>query len=315
MLNLADSTVLVTGANDMIGLHVLTTLKRLGADVVGIGDLHSDLGSLQYLDSEIQRFKPDIVFYVPGERHGIAVHKQYPGTVYYDSVIIFAHLMDAARKAGVRQVVNVLSNCVYPHGIAVPHSESEIWSGLPEATLIPHGMGRRMSLVHAAAYRAQYGIRTASLVIASVYGSHDNFDPASAQVMASMIRRFVEAEARGVDKVVCWGSGSPTREFIHVRDAVRGILEAAVHYDSDEALNIGTQDEVSIRELTETIARVVGYRGEIEWDTSKPDGRPRVCLDNSRMREVLPSWSLTSLEDGVRETVNWYRNTELKFSN
>lgn len=307
MLDLSTATIMVTGANDMIGLHVLTTLKRLGAEVIGIGDLHSDIGSLQYLENEIRRFKPDVVFYIPADRHGIAVHKQFPGAVYYDSVIIFSHLMDASRKAGVNKIVNVLSNCVYPDTIPVPHRESEIWNGLPEATLIPHGMGRRMSLIHAAAYRAQYGIHTASLILASVYGSHDNFDPRKCQVMASMIRRFVEAKARGDQKVVCWGSGKPTREFIHITDAVRGVLGAALYYNSDEPLNIGTQNEISIGELTELVAGIVGYKGIIEWDTSKPDGRPRVCLNSSRMREILPRWEMIGLDQGIRETVDWLK--------
>jgi len=314
MIDLANSTILVTGANDMIGLHVLTTLKRLGANVVGIGDLHSDMGSLQYLENEILKFHPDIIFYIPAERHGIAVHKQYPGTVYYESVVIFSHLLEAARHSGVKKVVNVLSNCVYPDGIPIPFREQDVWNGLPEKTLIPHGMGRRMSLIHAASYRAQYGLSTISLVLASVYGSHDNFDPKSAQVMASLIRRFVEAEEQKMDKVVCWGTGAPTREFIHVNDAVRGVLTAAVHYDSDDVLNIGTQQEVSIKDTTELIATMVEYRGEIRWDTSKPDGRPRVCLDSSRMREVLPRWELTSLEKGVKNTIEWLRMGNLSFS-
>lgn len=311
MIDLSKSTVMITGANDMIGLHVLTTLKRLGANVVGIGDLHSDMGSLQYLENEIMGFKPDIVFYIPAERHGIAVHKQFPGTVYYESVVMFSHLLEAARRCGVKKVVNVLSNCVYPDNIPIPYAERDIWNGLPEKTLIPHGMGRRMSLIHAASYRAQYGLSTISLVLASVYGSHDNFDPKSAQVMASMIRRFVEAEENDLDKVVCWGTGSPTREFIHVSDAVKGILTAAVHYDSDEVMNIGTQQEVSIREITETIAKIVDYKGDIEWDTSRPDGRPRVCLDSSRMRELLPQWKLASLEKGISNTIDWLRMGEV----
>jgi len=307
VLDLANTTAMVAGANDMIGLHVLTALKRMGAQVVGIGDLHSDLGSLQYLESEIDRYRPEVVFYIPAERHGIAVHKQFPGTVYYESVVLFSHLLDAARKAGVKKVVNVLSNCVYPGAAPVPYCEADLWTGLPETTLIPHGMARRMSAIHAAAYHAQYGISTASVILASVYGAHDNFDSRSAQVMASMIRRFVEAHEAGAEKVVCWGSGSPTREFIYVRDAVRGILAAAAHYDDDEPLNIGSQDEVSIRDLTTLIARVVGYGGTIEWDTTRPEGRPRVCLDCTRMRERLPRWELTPLAEGIRETVDWYR--------
>jgi GDP-L-fucose synthase len=308
-MDLRNTTALVTGANDLIGMHVMTTLRRLGAKVAGVADLHSDLGSLQYLENEILQTRPELVFFVPSERYGIAVHKQAPGTVYYESVIVFAHLMDAARQAGVRKVINVMSNCVYPERAPIPHKEAHVWDGLPEQTLIPHGMGRRMSLVHSAAYRSQYGLSTISLVMASVYGPHDNFDPVSAQVLAAMIRRFVDAADRDLPEVVCWGSGNATREFIHVRDAVRGILEAAVYYDGDEPLNIGSQDEVTIRRLTEVIASAANYRGKIVWDTDKPEGRPRVCLDSSRMRDLLPRWNLLNLEQGVAETVRWYRSS------
>ena len=301
--------ILVTGVNDMIGMHVMSTLKWLGNKVIGIGDIHSDLESLQYLENQIVNFKPDIILYIPGDRHGIAIHKQFPGTVYYESVIVFAHLMEAARKNGVSKVVNILSNCVYPDNIPVPYRESDIWNGLPEATLIPHGLGRRISLIQAAAFHAQYGMRTISLILASVYGSHDNFDPCSSQVMASMIRRFLEATERKMDKVVCWGTGKPKREFIYVFDVVRGIIEATTIYDSDEPLNIGTQNDVSIRELAQMISNIVGYRGTIEWDESRPDGRSRVCLDSSRMQKLLPKWKLISLEEGIAQTANWYKNT------
>jgi GDP-L-fucose synthase len=309
-MNMADQTVLVTGINDMVGMHLSTRLRCLGAKVVGIGDLRADIGSLTYLENEIERFQPSFVFHVPGHRYGIAMHRDYPGDVYYESVVSFAHLLEACRKAGVKKVVNVLSNCVYPQKIEIPHREDEMWDGLPEETLIPHGMARRVSIVHGAAYRAQHGLSTISVVLASVYGSNDNFDPKSAQVMASMITRFVKAVEEGKDKVVCWGSGNPTREFIHVRDAAIGLIHAAAHYDDDMPLNVGSQNEISIRDLTGTIAKCAGYDGKIEWDTSKPEGRARVCLDCSRMRELLPEWTQLSIEEGVRETMDWYRRME-----
>ncbi|MDH3688009.1 MAG: NAD-dependent epimerase/dehydratase family protein [Gammaproteobacteria bacterium] len=309
MTNLQDATVLVTGANDLVGLHLLTTLKRLGVNVIGIGDLHADLGSLQYLDQQIRRFKPEYVFYVPSERHGIAVHRQHPGGVYYESVILFAHLLEAARETGVQKVVNVLSNCVYPANAPVPHQESEIWNGLPDKLLVPYGMGRRISIVHSAAYYEEYGLRTISLILASAYGSNDNFDPHSSQVMASMIRRFVEAKQRGDNNVVCWGDGAPTREFIHIRDAVHAIIEAVMHYDANEPLNIGSEQEISIKDLANRVAQCVGYEGHIDWDTTKPGGRSRVCLDSSRMRALLPPWELVDLSEGVKETAEWFSKT------
>jgi len=313
-MNIAQQTILITGINDMVGMHLSSTLRRMGAQVVGVGDLRGDLGSLTYLENEIQRFKPTLIFHVPGHRYGIAVHKTRPGEMYYESVVSFAHLLEAARSAGVKKVINVLSNCVYPDEIPVPYNEDELWNGLPENSLIPHGMARRMSVVHGAAYRAQYGLRTISVILASVYGSNDNFDPKTSQVMASMVARFVNAADHGVEKVVCWGSGNPTREFIHVRDAVIGLIEAAGHYDRDEPLNVGSQQEVSIKKLTELIARQAGYKGLIEWDISKPDGRARVCLDCARMREMLPSWKQLSIEEGIQETIDWFRRMDWAYT-
>lgn len=309
-MNWGNETVLVTGINDMVGMHLSARLRCLGAEVVGIGDLRADIGSLTYLENEIERFKPAVVFHVPGHRYGIAMHRRFPGEIYYESVSGFSHLLEASRKAGVRKVVNVLSNCVYPEKIAVPHRESELWDGLPEETLIPHGMARRMSVVHAAAYREQYGLKTASVILASVYGSNDNFDPKSAQVMASMITRFATAADQKSDKVVCWGSGRPTREFIHVRDAVVGLLRVAESYDDPTPLNVGSGEEVSIKDLTKIIAAGAGFKGAVEWDTTKPEGRARVCLDCTRMRQMLPPWKQLSLEEGVRETMDWFRRME-----
>jgi GDP-L-fucose synthase len=164
--------------------------------------------------------------------------------------------------------------------------------------------------VQAAAYAQQFGMHTASLVLASVYGPHDNFDPATAQVAASMITRFVKATREGRDEVVCWGSGRPSRELIFVEDAVEGILAAAIHYESSKPLNIGTGTEVSIHELTEVVARQAGYSGVVTWDTTKPDGRARVCLDNTRMLAELPQWPMRSLEEGMAQTVRWFVDSE-----
>lgn len=309
-MKIEGEKILVTGIHDLIGLHLLSNLRRMGATVLGIGDIHEDMGSLTYLENEILRFKPSMVFHVPGHRYGIAIHANQPGDVYYESVVIFSHLLEASRKAGVKKVINVLSNCVYPENIDIPYREADIWEGLPEKTLIPHGMARRMSIVHGDAYRSQYGIETVSVVLASVYGSNDNFDPKTSQVMASMIRRFVNAADEGLEEVTAWGTGSPTREFLHVRDAVVGLIKVAQHYSDPEPLNIGSQDEISIKELTQLIADISGYQGRIVWDTEKPDGRARVCLDCSRMREVLPEWKMLTMKEGVIETLDWFRRAE-----
>jgi len=311
-MEIKDTRILVTGVNDLVGLHLMSVLRSLGAEIVGIGDLHEDLGSINYLENEILRFKPSIIFHVPGHRYGIGVHHNYPGDVYYESIIIFSHLLEASRKAKVSKIVNVLSNCVYPEEIEIPYKESDIWSGLPEQTLIPHGMARRVSIIHGNAYRKQYGINTVSVVLASVYGPNDNFDMNSSQVFASMIRRFVEAEKNDIKKVICWGTGNPTREFIHVRDAVIGLIKVSKYYDEDVPLNIGSQNEISIKNLTKIITDSCGYNGKIIWDKTKPEGRLRVCLNSEKMRKALPNWEMLSYEDGIRDTINWYRNSNLE---
>ena len=308
-MEISKKKILVTGINDLVGMTLISVLRNLGAKLVGLGDLHEDLGSLNYLENEILRFQPEIIFHVPGHRYGIAVHHNNPGDVYYESTIIFAHLLEAARKAGVSKIINVLSNCVYPEEIEIPYKEENIWLGLPEKTLIPHGMARRMSIIHGNAYWHQHGLKTISVVLASVYGPNDNFDESTSQVFASMIRRFMVAERNNLSEVVCWGSGNPTREFIHVRDAVLGLILSAKHYDEELPLNIGSQNEISIKELTELIANKCKYSGKILWDMTKPDGRPRVCLDSSRMKSLLPKWKMTSYEDGICETVNWFKDS------
>jgi nucleoside-diphosphate-sugar epimerase len=306
-MEIKNQRILVTGINDMVGHHLLNMLKSMGATVSGIGDLHGDIGSLTYLENEIVRLSPNLIFHVPGHRYGIAVHSNFPGDVYYESVIIFSHLLEAARKSSVTKVINVMSNCVYPEKISTPQREQEIWDGLPEETLIPHGMARRLSIVHGNAYRIQHNIETISIVLASVFGPNDNFDPKSSQVMASMIQRFVNAANNNDHKVVCWGDGKPTREFIYVTDAVIGLINSSLYYDSPDPINIGTQNEISIKDLTNLVAKCTGYKGQIDWDSTKPNGRKRVCLDCSRMKSSLPKWDMHSIEEGISETVSWYR--------
>ena len=308
-MDINKEKILVTGINDMVGLHLLSRLKSLGATVTGIGDLHGDIGSLTYLENEINRLSPKLIFHVPGNRYGIATHTNSPGEVYYESTIIFSHLLEAARKAKTKKVVNVLSNCVYPDSVEVPLKEKDIWNGLPEKTLIPHGMARRMSIVHGNSYWDQYDIKTISVILASVFGPNDNFDPSSSQVMASMINRFVSAKDSKLDQVLCWGTGNPTREFLHVRDAVMGLIYAGIHYDSQQPLNIGSGNEVSIKSITKIISNIIKYQGKIIWDTKKPDGRDRVCLDCNQMRKVLPIWKQLTIEEGIIDTIKWLRNS------
>ena len=308
-MEIKNQRILVTGINDMVGQQLLSVLKGIGVPILGIGDLHEDIGSLTYLENEVKRFSPSMIFHVPGHRYGIAVHSNNPGDVYYESIVVFSHLLEAARKAGTKKVVNVLSNCVYPDSIEIPYKENDIWNGLPELTLIPHGMARRMSIIHGDAYRAQHNIKTISVILASVYGPNDNFNPESSQVMASMISRFAHAHDLGQEKVTCWGTGKPTREFIHVRDAVIGLLYAGIYYDAQEPLNIGSGKEISILKIVEIITNILNYKGEIVWDNNKSDGRKRVCLDCTFMKEVLPSWKQFSMEEGIKDTIYWFRNS------
>jgi GDP-L-fucose synthase len=230
-----------------------------------------------------------------------------PGSLFYDNAIMGVQLMEAARQAGVAKFVAVGTICAYPKFTPVPFREEDLWEGYPEETNAPYGLAKKMLLVQAQAYRQQYGFNAIYLLPVNLYGPGDNFDPASSHVIPALIKKFVEAVETGAESVEVWGTGAASREFLYVDDAAEGIALAAERYDRPEPVNLGAGFEITIRDLATLIADLTGFTGEIVWDTTKPDGQPRRCLDVSRAEREFGFRAKTSFEDGLKATVEWYR--------
>jgi GDP-L-fucose synthase len=258
-------------------------------------------------DSTINGKAPDVLIHLAAHVGGIGANRKYPAEFFYDNLMMGAPLMHEAWRNGVEKFVAIGTVCAYPKYTPVPFKEEDLWNGYPEETNAPYGLAKKMLLVQSQAYRQQYGYNSIFLLPVNLYGPGDNFDPESSHVIPALIRKCLEAKERGDDHIVAWGDGSPTREFLYVEDAAEGILLAAERYNDSEPVNLGSAFEISIKDLLETIVRLTGFEGEIVWDTSKPNGQPRRKLDVTRAREWFGFESWTSFEDGLRETIEWYR--------
>ena len=253
--------------------------------------------------------KPDVVIHLAARVGGIGANRENPGRFFYENAIMGILLMEHARQIGVSKFVQVGTVCAYPKFTPVPFKEDDLWNGYPEETNAPYGVAKKALLVQAQAYRAQYGFNAIYLLPANLYGPGDNFDPASSHVIPALIRKCEEAREAGAPNIVVWGTGNPTREFLYVDDAARGILLAAEKYDKPEAVNLGTGQEVSIRDLVTKIARLTRFDGQVVWDPDYPDGQPRRSLDIERAREEFGFLAQVELEDGLRSTVDWYETS------
>jgi GDP-L-fucose synthase len=249
----------------------------------------------------------DVVIHLAARVGGIGFNKRNPGPLAHDNLMMGANVFEACRLAGVSKLVAACSVCAYPKHAEVPFSEDDLWDGYPEESNAPYGLAKRMLIVLSDSYRSQYGFNSCVPVIANLYGAYDNFDLEDSHVIAAMIRKFAEAVERDEPQVTLWGTGTPTREFLYVDDAARALILMAERYDSSEAVNIGTGEETSIRELAEGIAAETGFDGEIVWDASRPDGQPRRSLDVSRAAERFGFFAQIALSEGLRSTVEYYR--------
>ena len=248
----------------------------------------------------------DTVIHLAARVGGIGFNQQYPGTLFYDNAIMGIQLLEAARKANVQKVVVVGTVCAYPKILPVPFKEDDIWLGYPEETNAPYGLAKKMILVQAQAYRKQYGLNTIYLLPVNLYGPRDDFDPASSHVIPALIKKVIDAKRRGDASIDAWGTGSASREFCYAKDTARGIVLATELYDGAEPVNLGSGMEITIKDLTETIKRLAGYEGQINWDPTKPDGQPRRCLDVSRAKKEFGFTAEIPFEQGLRETIEWY---------
>lgn len=299
--------VVVTGGAGFLGSFVVEKLRQRGCRFVFAPRSRDyDLRDGDAIGSLLGDANPHIIIHLAAVVGGIGVNRANPGRFFYDNAIMGVQLMEYARRYGVEKFVAVGTVCAYPKFASVPFREEELWNGYPEETNAPYGLAKKMMLVQAQAYRAQYGFNTIFLLPVNLYGPRDNFDLETSHVIPAMIRKCVEAREAGERRIVLWGDGSPTREFLYVEDAAEGIVAATERYDGSEPVNLGSGTEISIKDLAEIIASEVGYQGEIIWDTSQPNGQPRRCLDVSRAKEFFGFEARSPFRVGIRTTVDWY---------
>jgi GDP-L-fucose synthase len=303
-----DRRVLVTGGGGFLGSHLVEKLQKGGCRDICIPLSHEyDLRDEDAVIRVYQVARPDIVIHLAGVVGGIGANRANPGKFFYDNLMMGVQTMHYAYIHGVEKFVAIGTICAYPKFTAVPFREENLWDGYPEETNAPYGLAKKMLLVQAQAYRQQYGFNAIYLLPVNLYGPRDNFDPASSHVIPALIKKCFDAIDSQEDEIVVWGDGSPTREFLYVEDCAEAIALATERYDKPEPVNIGAGFEISIKDLVHLIAELTGFRGCITWDTTKPGGQPRRCLDVSRAREEFGFEAKTPLEKGLRKTVEWYR--------
>jgi len=301
--------VLVTGGNGFLGSHILERLEALGAhQVLAPTVAEYDLTDAAAVRDLLQDSSPDIVVHLAAEVGGIGANRERPGRFFYANMVMGVHMIEEARRAGVEKFVQLGTICAYPKHTPVPFREADLWQGYPEETNAPYGIAKKALLVQLQAYRAQYGFNGVYLLPVNLYGPRDNFDPASSHVIPALIRKMVEAMEDGREEVVLWGTGKASREFLFVEDCARAVLLAAEHYAAPEPVNVGTGNEITIRDLAARIASEVGFEGRLTYDPSKPDGQPRRCLDTSRALESFGFRARIPFEEGLRRTVTWYQD-------
>ncbi|MBP7936270.1 MAG: GDP-L-fucose synthase [Phycisphaerae bacterium] len=308
-MDLRHVRVLVTGGAGFLGSHLCELLRRRGvAEHELIVPRHQDYDLTQEdaVDRLYADTRPDVVIHLAAQVGGIGANRANPGRFFYANMAMGLHLIEHARRNNIRKFVQVGTICAYPKFTPVPFREEELWSGYPEETNAPYGIAKKALLVMCQAYREQYGLNAIYLLPVNLYGPRDNFDPETSHVIPAIIRKCIEARSSGHDQIVCWGDGTPTREFLYVEDAAEGIVLATERYDESEPVNLGSGSEVSIRTLTSMIAEMVGFRGTIKWDTSKPNGQPRRCLDTSRARDRFGFAAQIDLATGLKRTIEWY---------
>jgi GDP-L-fucose synthase len=294
---------LVTGGGGFLGSHLVERLEQDEHDVVVARRADYDLTRWEDAERLFRETEPECVFHLAGEVGGIGANRVNPGRFWYANLMMGAHVLELSRLHGVQKLVITGTVCAYPKFAPVPFREDELWNGYPEETNAPYGVAKKSILVGAQSYRDQYGLDSIFLLPANLYGPRDNFDLETSHVIPGLIRKMLDSSER----VTLWGDGSPTREFLYVDDCVQGLLLAAERYDGPEPVNLGTGAEISIRELAELIAELTGFDGEIEWDTSMPNGQPRRSLDASRARELFGFEARTTLREGLERTIAWYR--------
>lgn len=308
----AGKRVIVTGGAGFLGTYVVNELRRAKCSEIVIPRSHEynliEMDAVRQLYADVQ---PEIVIHLAARVGGIGANRENPGRFFYENLMMGTQLIEEGRRVGVQKFVCIGTVCSYPKFTPVPFHEAELWNGYPEETNAPYGIAKKALLVQLQSYRQQYGFNGIYLIPVNLYGPGDNFDPASSHVIPALIKKCVDAVQSSQSHIDVWGTGSASREFIYAADAARAIVQATERYSGPEPVNIGAHREITIRELVSLIAELTGFTGEIRWDSSKPDGQPRRCLDTSRAREYFGFVAETDFREGLRETVDWYRKTRV----
>jgi GDP-L-fucose synthase len=305
---MSGQRVTVTGGGGFLGHYVVEAFRAQGYDVFVPRKHDYDLRIEANVSRLFADARPDLVVHLAAIVGGIGANRAHPGQFFYDNLLMGVMLMEHARRAGVQKFVGVGTICSYPKITPVPFREDDLWSGYPDETNAPYGLAKKMLLVQGQAYRAEYGFDAVHLLPVNLYGPGDNFDPGTSHVIPALIRKCIEAMDAGRDEIVCWGDGTPTREFLFVEDAAQGILLATQHYSGPLPVNLGAGFEISIADLAALVCEACGFQGRVAWDTSQPNGQPRRSLDTTRAERLFGFKASTDFREGLRRTVAWYRS-------
>ena len=299
--------IAVTGGGGFLGSFMLEELARRGyGNVVSVRRRDFELTREEEVERLYREVRPDVVVHLAAEVGGIGANRDNPGRYFYANLAMGMHLIEGARRHGVKKFVQTGTICAYPKFTPVPFKESDLWNGYPEETNAPYGIAKKALLAMCQAYREQYGLNAIYLLPVNLYGPRDNFDLQTSHIIPAIIRKCVEAKERGEPQVVAWGSGNVSREFLYVEDCARGLVLALERYDGSAPVNLGSGREVTIRQAVEMIARLSGFEGKVVWDSTRPDGQPRRCLDVRRAKELFGFEAKMDLEQGLRDTIDWF---------
>ena len=310
-MNWSEKKVLVTGADGFLGSHIVKQLQKVGAkNIVIPSSKEYDLRKNENCREVVRDI--DIVFNIAAHVGGIGLNRDKPGELFYDNLMIGTQLLHEAKNASVEKFVGLGTVCSYPKFSQIPFTENSIWDGYPDETNAPYGLAKKMVIVQSQAYRKQYNFKSIVVVPTNMYGPNDHFNDTSSHVIAALILKIYNAKKNNGDKVVLWGDGSPTRDFMYVEDGAKGIILAAEKYEDELPLNLGSSKEISIMELTKLICELLDYNGNIVWDKTKPNGQPRRCLSYQRAKEEIGFEPTTKLKDGLRNTIEWFIENQEK---